>query len=329
MPLTNRERFHACMNFQPLDRLPVIEPFNWWDLTLDRWYSEGLPKDIDLARFFGLDPHHQTWIGPGPNENPDRPDGMWDVDSFDAYEKVKKHLYPENAFDSIKLRKIKPDHESGRIFTWITVEGFFWFPRVLFGIERHLTAFYEHPELMHAINSDLLQYNKRVISEFCSNMVPDWMTIAEDMSFNTGPMIGHDLINEFMRPYYLDLINHVRECGISFIFIDTDGNHWDIISLFHEEIGIDGFVPFERNAGMDLNIAREKYPKLRIIGGYNKRAMFGSEGDVVREFEQALPALKSGGIIPGCDHQTPPQVSLEQYQQYIEHLKHYAKLAAI
>jgi len=154
------------------------------------------------------------------------------------------------------------------------------------------------------------------------------MTIAEDMSFNDGSMIGKELVDEFMRPYYLELIAHARECGISFIFIDTDGNCYDNIEWFHKGMGVDGFVPFERRAGMDLVVAREKYPELLIIGGYNKYSMFSGDDEMLAEFERALPALKTGGIVPGCDHQTPPDVSLDQYKKYVRLLKEYAKKAA-
>ena len=328
MQMTNRERFRACMSFLPVDRMPVIEPFNWWNLTLERWRSEGLPANTDPVDFFGLDPHHQDWIGPGPDKNPDRDDGVWDVDSFDSYEHAKRHLYPAKPFDPDPLDALKSRQARGDVYLWITVEGFFWFPRVLFGIERHFTAFYELPELMHAINRDLLEYNKRVMTEYSSHVVPDWMTVAEDMSFNSGPMIGKDLFDEFMRPYYVELIAHARECGISFVFVDTDGDCSAIIPWFHEELGIDGFVPFERNAGMDLGAERLRHPKLRVIGGFNKRAMFGRVDELAAEFESALPALKTGGIVLGCDHQTPPDVSLAQYRRYIEFLREYARKAA-
>jgi len=328
MRMTNRERFRAWLSFKPADRMPVIEPFKWWDLTLKRWRADGLPESTDLAGFFGLDPHHQTWIGPAPDKNPDRSDGLWDVDSFASYERAKRRLYPVQPFDQDLIRSIKPLHDRGDIFAWITVEGFFWFPRELLGIERHFTAFYELPELMHAINRDLLEYNKRVMSEYCSITVPDWMTVAEDMSYNTGCMIGKRHFDEFMRPYYIELVSHARECGISFVFIDTDGNCSEIIPWFHEELGVDGFVPFERNAGMNLNIERARHPRLLVIGGFNKRVMSGADEELIAEFEHALPALKTRGIILGCDHQTPPEVSIEQYRRYVALLSEYALKAA-
>ncbi len=328
MEMTNRERFLACLSFQPIDRMPVIEPFAWWNLTLERWKNEGLPAGVDPAEFFGLDPHHQKWIGPGPNENPESEDGKWNVDTLESYENAKRLHYPERAFDPDPINAVKLRHDSGEIFAWITVEGFFWFPRELLGIERHLTAFYELPELIHAINRDLLEYNKRVMSEYCSILVPDWMTVAEDMSYNTGCMIGKNHFDEFMKPYYRELVAHARDLGIRFVFVDSDGDINDIIPWFHDEVDVDGFVPFERNAGMDLLETRRKHPRVLIIGGYNKRAMYASEEEMVREFEHALPALRTGGIILGCDHQTPPQVSMEQYGKYVEYLREYARKAA-
>ena len=316
------------MSFEPVDRMPVIEPFKWWNLTLERWRSEGLPYDADPVVYFGLDPHHQAWLGPGPDENPESDDGDWNIDSFDDYERAKKHLFPEFAFDPEDVDSASVMHKLGAIFSWITVEGFFWFPRELFGIEKHLYAFYDNPELMHAINRDILDFNKKQINRYCKHMIPDWMTIAEDMSYNSGSMIGKELVDEFMRPYYFELLAHARNEGIRFIFMDTDGNCNDNIEWFHVEMGIDGFVPFERNAGMDLVDARKRYPKLLIIGGFDKRKMYAPDVKMVEEFEHALPALKTGGIILGCDHQTPPEVSLEQYGKYAEMLKKYAFLAA-
>ena len=61
--LTTRERFQAVVNFQPFDRLPVIEWAEWCDKTIERWHQEGLPTSItdryDICRHFGLDIYKQ------------------------------------------------------------------------------------------------------------------------------------------------------------------------------------------------------------------------------------------------------------------------------
>ncbi len=48
-----RERFLACMRFEPVDRAPNWE-MGYWAGTLERWYAEGLPPDADAPR--GLAP---------------------------------------------------------------------------------------------------------------------------------------------------------------------------------------------------------------------------------------------------------------------------------
>lgn len=64
--MTIRERFHAVMNFQPFDRLPIVEWAVWWDKTIERWHREGLPEAVvdryEICRHFGQDVYLQDWI---------------------------------------------------------------------------------------------------------------------------------------------------------------------------------------------------------------------------------------------------------------------------
>lgn len=63
-----------------------------------------------------------------------------------------------------------------------------------------------------------------------------------------------------------------------------------------------------------------------MIGGYDKTIMHLGEEAMRREFERLLPAMRSGRYIPGVDHQTPPDVSLDTYKTYVRLLKEYAVL---
>ena len=63
--MTNVERFLAALNGEKVDRLPVVEWAGWWNQTLERWYGEGLSKDIPrglIQNHFGLDPMHRFWF---------------------------------------------------------------------------------------------------------------------------------------------------------------------------------------------------------------------------------------------------------------------------
>ena len=43
------------------------------------------------------------------------------------------------------------------------------------------------------------------------------------------------------------------------------------------------------------------------------------------EFERILPAIRSGGYIPSVDHQTPPDVSMDNYRIYMRLLREYSE----
>ena len=45
MEMTASERFCAYLSGAPVDRAPVIEWAPWWNLTVDRWIAEGLPRE--------------------------------------------------------------------------------------------------------------------------------------------------------------------------------------------------------------------------------------------------------------------------------------------
>ena len=83
-------------------------------------------------------------------------------------------------------------------------------------------------------------------------------------------------------------------------------------------------LPLERQAGVDGVALRQKHPRLRMIGHFDKMVMNKGEAAIRAEFERLAPLMKSGGFVPGVDHQTPPGVSLEQYRCYLKLLWEYA-----
>ena len=84
---------------------------------------------------------------------------------------------------------------------WFTLEGFFWFPRTLLGIENHFLAFYDQPELLKMINRDQAHYCVRLLEKLLAEYQPEFMTFAEDMNYNHGAMISEAQFDEFMLPY--------------------------------------------------------------------------------------------------------------------------------
>jgi hypothetical protein len=322
------ERFRAVMNFQPVDRLPRWEWAMWWDETIARWHQEGLPSELrfsqvfDLAQYFGLDPYQQFWFSttdPTIEATQHHVEGI--VANMDDYLRIRPRLFPCHDAAIQSMAAWADRQRRGEAVVWCTVEGFFWFPRTLMGFEKLMFAFADQPELLHHINRDLLDFNLRLIDSIFQVCVPTFMTIAEDLSYNHGPMISRRTFDNFVAPYYRELMPRLQERGVP-LFMDTDGDVTLLVPWL-ESLGVLGVLPLERQAGVDGLKLRQQFPRLGMVGHFNKMTMNQGEAVMRAEFERLVPLMKSGGFIPSVDHQTPPGVSLEQYRLYLRLLREY------
>ena len=326
--MTTRERFQAIMDFRPFDRLPVLEWAEWWDKTVERWHGEGLPAELtdryDICRHFGLELYLQDWIEPRKVGCPQpAAHGAGLVRSSEEYDSIRGYLYPQPAIDRKKWGGWAKQQARGEVVLWFTLEGFFWFPRTLLGIERHLYAFYDQPDLIHRMNRDLTEWMLTVIDEICAICAPDFMTFAEDMSYNHGPMLSRKLFDEFMKPYYLEVVPRLKEHGI-LPFVDSDGDVNKPAGWFGE-VGIEGILPLERQSGVDVARLRREHPAMKFLGHFDKMTMNQGEDAMRAEFERLLPIAAQGGFLIGCDHQTPPGVSYAEYHTYLTLFRDYAE----
>ena len=177
------------------------------------------------------------------------------------------------------------------------------------------------------MNEDLSDWILMMIEKICKNNQPDFMTFAEDLSYNNGPILSEDMFDEFMLPYYKKVIPELKKRGIK-VFIDSDGNVNEAAKWF-KRAGIDGILPLEKQAGVDLALIRKQSPQMLFIGGFDKITMSKGEKEMREEFERLLPVIKQGGFIASCDHQTPPSVSFQNYKLYISLLREYSKTFGI
>lgn len=345
MMSTPRERFRKVLSFEkPDDRLPMIEWAPWWDLTRARWQQEGMPdfsqleseaQDSSLEElirsldYFGVDKLICIY---GKGASPDAPQpashGAGLIADEQQYAQLRPFLYPEANIAALleTAGQLKERHQRGEIIIRLWLDGFFWFPRTILGIEPHLYAFYDQPELLHRINSELADYNIRVVEALFPILVPDMVGFAEDMSYNHGPMLSYQLFKSFLLPYYKRVIPHIHKHGVR-VLVDSDGDITAMIPWLNEA-GIQGAYPLERQAGVDVAAIRRQYPDFLMLGGYDKMVMPLGEAAMRAEFERLLPVMRSGGYIPSVDHQTPPGVSLQQYRVYLRLFQEYCQKAA-
>ncbi|MCC7264988.1 MAG: hypothetical protein IT369_20925 [Candidatus Latescibacteria bacterium] len=199
--------------------------------------------------------------------------------------------------------------------------GFFGGLRELLGPEPHLLNFYDQPDLLRAMCDDWLAFQIPMIELATQEVEIDLFTIGEDIAYRNGAMISPAQFRDFLAPYYRRLVQVLKGCGVHQVFLDTDGDFVELIPEYLA-VGFDGFQPVETQAGMDVRDLRRAYPRVGLMGGVDKRQVYGPPGAIERDLhERIAPVVRQGGYIPALDHSVPREASVEQYRHYLQVLK--------
>lgn len=198
----------------------------------------------------------------------------------------------------------------------VSFSGVFWQLREWMGFENLCMAFIERPDLVKRMIAFWEQYILVLLERIMKQVVPDVILISEDMAYKEKAMISPAMVREFILPTWSKWGDLVRSAGCPIYEVDSDGFIGELLPLWIEA----GFIcndPIEVAAGNDLPAFRRKYGnKMAYHGGVDKRCM-AKGGDVIKkEIERLAPAIKSGGILPSCDHGIPPDVSWPNMVEY-------------
>jgi uroporphyrinogen decarboxylase len=155
--------------------------------------------------------------------------------------------------------------------------GGYMYLRSLIGPSELLYKFYDEPELIHDCMQAWLALADAVIAKHQEYVTLDEIFLAEDICFNSGPLISPDMMGEFLLPYYQQLIANVRRRQIDksrhlYVQIDTDGNALPVVPAY-QQLGMDVMSPFEVASGCDVVEVGRMYPDLAIFGGIDKRIL--------------------------------------------------------
>ena len=193
--------------------------------------------------------------------------------------------------------------------------GFSFFPRHLMGDVFYMISMYDDPDLIKEFNEFFLNFVMNYWSLILKDIDVDCILILEDIAYRAGSFISKDMFKEFMAPYYIKFIDFLKQYNIKNVFVDCDGLIDELIPLWIE-VGVTGIFPIE--AVNDIEKIREKYPKLQLMGGFDKRLLFldGSSKAIDAELEKVQRLLKKGGYVPHIDHAVSEDVTWENFKYY-------------
>lgn len=241
----------------------------------------------------------------------------WEALKAHVKAQIKLHLTPEHMREAFE--PYREGSERGDFVVRLRLQGFFWCPRDLFGIEEHLVAYYDYPELLKDIARFQLDVYKEQLEGILEITKPSLVFFEEDFSGKNGPMISPSVFDEFVVPCYQEIIPFLKERGVANVFLDTDGDFTMMVPNILKA-GLDGILPVDVNAGVDIVKVREQFPTLKFFGGFNKLAIIEGKDAIEAEIKRLEPVIRQGGCIICTDHQAAPHTPLENYRYYVQRL---------
>ncbi|NQU10376.1 hypothetical protein HQ590_06285 [bacterium] len=354
MPLTDQERFVACLTGRPVDRPPYWLFWGPWTTAWERWQREGMPFQdwTDVRAHFDADQAVQTVpVNCGPCPPFERQTLAEDEESFvwiDTWGIKRRNLkncesmsefleFPvknREDWERYRSERLRIDHPArlagdwlARCRTWMAAGipiQLGYFPDVtlfggvrwLLGDEECLLAFYTMPDLVAEIMNHLTNLYLHVFERvLAAGVRVDVIHIWEDMSGRQGPLISPAHFRQFMTPQYAQIKALADRYDVPLMSVDTDGNPNLIVPPMMEG-GVNYLFPLEVAAGVDANAFRARYPTLAFMGGFDKRAAARGPQAIDAELERLRPAVQQGRYIPEFDHLIPDDVSWESYRHY-------------
>jgi len=209
----------------------------------------------------------------------------------------------------------------GLMITQNLVGGYMYL-RSLMGPEDLLYAFYDKPKVVHACMEAWLALADVVTARHQEYVTIDEFFIGEDICYKGGSLISPRMMEEFLFPYYQQLIANIKARQLDptrhlYVQVDTDGFADPVIPLYREAIGMDAMSPFEVAAGCDVVRTGQQYPDLAIFGGIDKRVLAQGRAAIDAMLARIIPAMRArGGYIPTCDHGVPAEVPYADYVYY-------------
>jgi hypothetical protein len=324
--MTEKERFLGTLLGGDADRFPFfdLEPA---EDTIERWHTEGLPRNTSVAEFFHLEPHHQLGVeirsAPFYRGAPDLLDDPaafarhYDIDDPDRF--------PSGWADDARRahregRVVVVNASGGGLLQMLGVGG--WDSLV-----AACRALIERPRHVEELIERTVDFHCQCLDRALSQVHVDYASLYEPIASNVGPVVSPAAFERFSMPGYRRILDLLDGYQIPLRVMCTTGG--DLSSLLPPlvDAGINGFwISNITNTRMQYSALREEYgADIALIGGVDSTAMSESDAVVSRIVHETVPPLlESGRYLPCLDDRPRSNVPFSRYAHYREVLREIA-----
>ena len=350
--MTARERFNRQMHFKSVDRSFNME-FGYWQENYDGWdlfLENNIRTESEANIFFAFDKIHSVggynWLVPHFEEKEigrvgnkiiiQNSDGLTaevlesgtstiphytksSIETPEDWKRVKEERFrkdsPERIIDVARILQNHPNDRDyplgincgsmiGKIRDMLTFEGVCY-------------AYADYPDMLEDMVETCCVMVEHSLDQVLGKVDFDFASGWEDICFNYGPILPPAFFDEVVMPRYKRISKKLHAHGIDLWYSDCDGDVRPLMDMFLES-GINCMFPYEVNSCVHPGELLDKYPNLRIMGGFDKMQMIEGPAAIKAYMESLVPYVERGGFIPFCDHRCPPDVTPANYLYYLD-----------
>lgn len=346
--MTKRQRVEAALNYQPVDRAPLLEQLSYNPRVIADWTGKNIEgfgytmDDIGMVarRTMDLVMPLVTPRGTGQYTTPDgfvhQNDNWtsWHVsrpfaDEKGACEWLRNRTKEirEAPFDPAALR----DDYRRQMSVWQQKIGetvILNFSNTGFcgvfdamGLEIFTFFQLDYPDVFEQYMKAGADREVRRVRAVADRALSPVILIPEDFSTKQGPIFPPDFLKRFHYPYVRQVAEAWHEHDIKVLY-HTDGNYRkaipDLIAC-----GVDGFYCLEPNCGMDVVELKETWPQMVWAGGVDGVDLMerGSPQQVRDEVRRQIVqgnVLETGGMFVATSSEINPTIRPENFRAMVE-----------
>ena len=356
--LTGKALFHAIMNFEKPDRVPLWDLEGFTEGAIRTWCTQGMPIGANVYDLFKFDGKLLLPIDANPIpsfvERTLSEDDEWRtyIDRYGFTVKVsKKQSVSPRAYyylrGSIETRadwqKMKTRYQARDprrypkswspelVEHYRTVEcpiGIMvhWGPGrgvkngYMLGLERFLDVIVAEPALIEDMFSFWADFLIELLGEWVSRLAVDFVFLNEDgLAYKNSSLISPAMYRRLWKPHVARVSEFLRSHGVKVVGHYTSGNIEPLIPAFLES-GLNLFAPLERAADMDAARLRKEYGQdILLMGNIGRAALMAGKEAIDREISSKIPRLmEHGGYIPALDDMVLPDISYDNFRYFVD-----------
>ena len=349
--MNSQERVSLVLSGGIPDRVPLDD--GYWQTTIERWWQEGLPRDVSPSDFFGtneivrisgdytmqfpervIEERGMTrtyWDSNGAlRRDLHTPDGwtsQWldfTIKGEDDWNRERRRMAYKPSRIADTTMDIYRRARAEKKFVCYMAHACFHPTWMRIGMANMLVRMLEEPDFVHELYAahaqlviDLYEGMRRMGLEF------DAAFMADDLGYQASPLISPGLYRELVLPHHKRICDHFAGQGLR-TMLHSDGNVEPLIPGFLDA-GFAALNPLEAKAGLDVRTLKSRFgDRLVLYGNIDARKLAGTREEIEEEIASKIPVAKQkGGYIYHSDHSVPNDVSLENYRFAIELVKRY------